>query len=433
MEKASKNSYRNAPKQDSLARRTYNSARNLAYGALIAGAAYLAPSLNAQEREMIADTFANNVISRSYIEENPGKWPIQNEELEGQDFDSAYGDANQSGVLRFSLNDQTHNLEDNLLIQQTFKPREWGSGVDYEGMIIQGDPAGESYLTFEYNNHPNAQCIKYRIMNHTPKTGSATKLAEGCLDFLTDRNQPVTLTFAYNNTGTEYNSPLDLVISNERLNFHASNGIESAFLSFAPHRKGYLEGSFQPSTAYVGVTKYDSMGGGDPAFAGLTRVASIITEKDVPIGGGGASIRVKTDHLKGRGANGMLIPDKLRIFMRGDSNMDGSHDISDPINTLNYLFGGNGNVSCADAADVNGDGQLDISDAIMSLTHLFADTSQEIPYPNRTSAGPDTNFGINIKNNNLPECIVPDYSQIPEHLLNDTTKRWIKQIEASGQ
>jgi len=33
----------------------------------------------------------------------------------------------------------------------------------------------------------------------------------------------------------------------------------------------------------------------------------------------------------------------------------------------------------------------------------------------------------------LPECIVPDYSQIPEHLLNDTTKRWIKQIEASGQ
>jgi len=430
MEKASKNSYRNAPKQDSLARRTYNSARNLAYGALIAGAAYLAPSLNAQEREMIADTFANNVISRSYIEENPGKWPIQNEELEGQDFDSAYGDANQSGVLRFSLNDQTHNLEDNLLIQQTFKPREWGSGVDYEGMIIQGDPAGESFLTFEYNNHPNAPGIKYRIMDHIPETGSAAKLAEGYLDFLTDRNQPITLTFASNYTGAEYLSQVDLLVPNKRINFHASNGIESAFLSFPdPNIENQLDRYFQPSTAYVGVTKYDSR---TDEFTGLTRVASIITEKDVPIGKG-ASIRVKTDHLKGRGANGMLIPDKLRIFMRGDSNMDGSHDISDPINTLNYLFGGNGNVSCADAADVNGDGQLDISDAIMSLTHLFADTSQEIPYPNRTSAGPDTNFGINIKNNNLPECIVPDYSQIPEHLLNDTTKRWIKQIEASGQ
>ena len=44
-------------------------------------------------------------------------------------------------------------------------------------------------------------------------------------------------------------------------------------------------------------------------------------------------------------------------FVRGDSNHDGTHDISDCVSILGYLFeNGTGPVLCEDAADANDDG-----------------------------------------------------------------------------
>jgi hypothetical protein len=59
------------------------------------------------------------------------------------------------------------------------------------------------------------------------------------------------------------------------------------------------------------------------------------------------------------------------VFHRGDSNNDGKHNISDPVNTLNVLFLGSGAIPCQDAADSNDDGQVNISDPVNSLNVLF--------------------------------------------------------------
>ena len=57
-------------------------------------------------------------------------------------------------------------------------------------------------------------------------------------------------------------------------------------------------------------------------------------------------------------------------FIRGDLNQDFRVDISDVINTLQYLFSG-GSVKCEDAADVNDDGKIDLSDPIFLLNYMF--------------------------------------------------------------
>lgn len=58
-------------------------------------------------------------------------------------------------------------------------------------------------------------------------------------------------------------------------------------------------------------------------------------------------------------------------FIRGDSNTDGTIDISDAINTLDWLFLGNSSIFCKDSADTNDSGEIDISDSIFTLEFLF--------------------------------------------------------------
>jgi hypothetical protein len=58
------------------------------------------------------------------------------------------------------------------------------------------------------------------------------------------------------------------------------------------------------------------------------------------------------------------------FFIRNDMNQDGSENIADPVQGLNYLFGG-GTMACEDAADVNDDGSINIADIIYSLSVLF--------------------------------------------------------------
>jgi hypothetical protein len=65
-----------------------------------------------------------------------------------------------------------------------------------------------------------------------------------------------------------------------------------------------------------------------------------------------------------------VVPD-IAIFIRGDANSDATVDLSDPVSTLGFLFLGEAEPPCLDAADSNDDGRLDISDPVTTLTYLF--------------------------------------------------------------
>ena len=65
------------------------------------------------------------------------------------------------------------------------------------------------------------------------------------------------------------------------------------------------------------------------------------------------------------------VPDECELpFRRGDSNTDGSLDISDPVYTLAYLFGDEPAL-CLDGQDANDDGSVDVGDVVYTLSFLF--------------------------------------------------------------
>ena len=77
----------------------------------------------------------------------------------------------------------------------------------------------------------------------------------------------------------------------------------------------------------------------------------------------------------------VLEPHNAR-FLRGDSNDDGSVDVSDAVAVLGYLFQGGNAPYCADAADANDDGSVDIGDPIVILRSLFQGSARiRPPYP----------------------------------------------------
>jgi len=70
-------------------------------------------------------------------------------------------------------------------------------------------------------------------------------------------------------------------------------------------------------------------------------------------------------------------------FVRGDSNRDGSVNIADPINSLNFLFGPT-QITCMLAADANDDDRVNIADPIWTIGFLFlGGPPPPPPYPNR--------------------------------------------------
>ena len=96
-------------------------------------------------------------------------------------------------------------------------------------------------------------------------------------------------------------------------------------------------------------------------------------------------------------ADADFVPDLCRVtpteeFTRSDANGDGSHDITDPIFLLAFLFSGGAEPTCLDAADFNDDGSVDISDAITGLDYLFlGGASIAAPFPGcGADSTPDT-------------------------------------------
>ena len=59
------------------------------------------------------------------------------------------------------------------------------------------------------------------------------------------------------------------------------------------------------------------------------------------------------------------------MFVRADSNGDGTVDISDPVQSLQALFVDGARVGCISALDANDDGVVDLSDPIYTLAFLF--------------------------------------------------------------
>ena len=75
-------------------------------------------------------------------------------------------------------------------------------------------------------------------------------------------------------------------------------------------------------------------------------------------------------------------------FRRGDTNGDGTIDLSDAVFELNFLFLGGETPACPDAGDLNDDGLLDISDPVSSLNFQFLG-GEPPPSPGPGACGPD--------------------------------------------
>jgi endonuclease I len=86
-------------------------------------------------------------------------------------------------------------------------------------------------------------------------------------------------------------------------------------------------------------------------------------------------------------SNGGGVPDECELdFERGDINLDGVIDISDPIRILAGLFEGQ-TLGCRDAADTNDSGAIDIADVISLLGAIF-EGSPAVPAPVICGADP---------------------------------------------
>ena len=86
-------------------------------------------------------------------------------------------------------------------------------------------------------------------------------------------------------------------------------------------------------------------------------------------------------------------------FRRGDASGDGAVNIADAIVILGYLFAGEAEPSCLDAADVNDDGEVQISDAIALLGYLFSGGAIAAPGPLTCGEDPTPD--------KLPLCVYP--------------------------
>ena len=58
-------------------------------------------------------------------------------------------------------------------------------------------------------------------------------------------------------------------------------------------------------------------------------------------------------------------------FHRGDTDGNGSLEVTDAVRILDFLFKGGGRPECRAAGDGNGDRRLDVSDAVLLLRFLF--------------------------------------------------------------
>jgi hypothetical protein len=103
-----------------------------------------------------------------------------------------------------------------------------------------------------------------------------------------------------------------------------------------------------------------------------------------------------TSPAVGAGADGatlgaLPVAEPRADFVRGETNGDGSVDLSDAVKVLLVLFAGVGPPTCADAMDADDTGEIDLTDAVVLLAYLFASgPPPAAPFPD---PGPDPTDG----------------------------------------
>ncbi len=75
-------------------------------------------------------------------------------------------------------------------------------------------------------------------------------------------------------------------------------------------------------------------------------------------------------------------------FHRGDADGNARVEITDPVQTLNWLFRVSAPLACEDAADANDDGKIDLTDPISTLNWLFLEGVEPAP-PGALRCGED--------------------------------------------
>ena len=91
---------------------------------------------------------------------------------------------------------------------------------------------------------------------------------------------------------------------------------------------------------------------------------------------GGSSNYLNLDHLR--------LKSVATLFVRGDANQDGVHDLSDAFSILLSLFGGGAppGARCEAALDVDDNQSLDVADAVALLRYIFqAGNAPPAPFP----------------------------------------------------
>ncbi len=120
---------------------------------------------------------------------------------------------------------------------------------------------------------------------------------------------------------------------------------------------------------------------------------------------------------------------KEEIFLRGDSNIDGKVDISDSVNTLNWLFLGGNDPQCKDSVDANDDNKTDISDAVYTLNFLFTGVNPAPPSPYPEKGIDPTSDNLTCESYNPPTQAGGGGSLTPEDVLKDpNTEQSVKDV-----
>ncbi|HLU47922.1 MAG TPA: hypothetical protein VK116_07550, partial [Planctomycetota bacterium] len=91
------------------------------------------------------------------------------------------------------------------------------------------------------------------------------------------------------------------------------------------------------------------------------------------------------------------------IFLRGDADASGALNLTDAIRILTFLFVGNVEVSCLDAADSDDSGALNLTDGIFVLNYLFVGLSPAPPPP-FPECGPDPTDDSTACEVSQPNC-----------------------------
>ncbi len=105
-------------------------------------------------------------------------------------------------------------------------------------------------------------------------------------------------------------------------------------------------------------------------------------------------------------------------FLRGDANVDGNVDISDPVRILVELFTAPGSpLECTKAADANDDDALDVADAVTLLSFLFQGAASiPAPFPD---CGDDPNSTLTCAS--YAPCSGPPAGVVPAGWIHGST------------